>query len=86
MLTLGSDLKFAGRLAAPAPLGTAAVLATMAIGVAATTAVVSVVGSVLLDPLPYPNPEQLVYVRHDGPDYPDWTSTNYPDVQDWRAP
>jgi putative ABC transport system permease protein len=82
---LWSDLKFAGRLALRSPLVTVAVLSTMAIGVAATTAVMSVVGSVLLDPLPYPSPAELVYIRHDGPDFPDWTSTSYPDVQDWRA-
>ncbi len=82
---LATDLRFAARLARRAPLGTFAVLATMAIGVGSTTAVVSIIGSVLLDPLPYPHPEQLVFLRHDGPDFPDWTSTSYPDVQDWRA-
>ena len=82
---LPGDLRFAGRLALRTPVSTFAVIATMAIGVASTTAVVSIIGSVLLGPLPYPQPEQLVFLRHDGPDFPDWTSTSYPDVQDWRA-
>jgi predicted permease len=41
---------------------TAAVIATLALGIGATTAIYTVVYAVLIAPLPYPHPEQLVMV------------------------
>jgi putative ABC transport system permease protein len=41
---------------------TAAVIATLMLGIGATTAIYTVVYAVLLAPLPYPDPEQLVMV------------------------
>jgi hypothetical protein len=45
-----------------APLFTAITLVTLAIGVGANTVIFSVVEGVLLKPLPYPHPEQLIGV------------------------
>ena len=50
-----------------APLFTAITLLTLAIGVGANTAIFSVVEGVLLKPLPYPHPEQLIGVWHTAP-------------------
>lgn len=65
--SLKRDLRHTLRLLFRNPTFTAAALLTLAIGIGANTAVFSVVNSVLLRPLPYPNPEQLVAVRQTAP-------------------
>lgn len=49
------------------PMFTAITLVTLAVGVGANTVVFSVVEGVLLKPLPYPHPEQLIGVWHTAP-------------------
>jgi predicted permease len=49
------------------PMFTAATLLTLAIGIGANTAVFSVVHGILLKPLPYPEPGNLVAVVHTAP-------------------
>ena len=60
--SLGSDLKLVFRRLRKSPGFAATVILTLAIGIGANTAVFSVVNSVLLKPLPYPDAEQLVAV------------------------
>jgi putative ABC transport system permease protein len=55
------------RRLARAPMFTGVTLLTLAIGIGANTAVFSVVESVLLKPLPYPKPEELVGIWHTAP-------------------
>jgi len=50
-----------------APLFTAITLFTLAIAIGANTVVFSVVNGVLLKPLPYPHPEELIGVWHTAP-------------------
>src|SRR5438132_8499136 len=54
------DVHYAVRWLRRNPIFTFAVIATLALGIGATTAVFSVVDSVLLRPLPYPNSERIV--------------------------
>jgi predicted permease len=56
------DLKVALRRLRKSPGFAAAVLLTLAIGIGANTAVFSVLNSVVLKPLPYPEPDQFVAV------------------------
>ena len=60
MGTLFQDLRFAIRQLRKAPSFTATALLTLALGVGANTAIFSLVNSLLLKPLPVPNPEQIV--------------------------
>ena len=62
-----TDLRFVFRQLAKAPGFTATVIVTLALGIAATTAIFSVVHAVLLRPLPYSDADQLVRLSEHHP-------------------
>jgi predicted permease len=62
-----ADLKFVFRRLRKSPGFAITVLLTLAIGIGANTAVFSVLNSVILKPLPYPEPDQLVSLNLDAP-------------------
>ena len=64
---LFQDLGFAVRVLLRSPGFSLIVIATMALGVGATTAIYSVIDATLLHPLPYPQPSELVHVESNLP-------------------
>ena len=67
MESFRNQLKQVLRRLVHAPLFTAIALITLAAGVGANVVVFSVLDGVLLKPLPYPNPDELVGVWHTAP-------------------
>ena len=64
---LSHDLRYAVRMLLRSPGFSFIAIATMALGIGATTAIYSVIDATLLHPLPYPNPAELVRVEDDLP-------------------
>jgi predicted permease len=61
--TLIQDLRYGARILLKKPAFSAVAVLTLALAIGANTAIFSVVEGVLLKPLPYPQPEELLAVR-----------------------
>lgn len=79
------DLAFGFRLLRRAPGLALTASSTLALGIAATTALVSVVYAVVVNPLPYPESRQLVQVWRSELPALTYGSTAFPRYLDWRA-
>jgi hypothetical protein len=80
MTSILYDVRYALRSMARRPLFSLVLVSILALGLGANAAMFSVVDSVLLEPLPYPQADQLVWVRSLTPD----GNPNSVAAEDWR--
>jgi predicted permease len=80
-----ADLRFAIRSSLRQPGATALVVATLALAVAANTAVFALVDAIFFRPLPYPNASRLVDVNEQAPKWNlEFVGVSYYDFDQWR--
>ena len=85
MADLGSDLRYALRTLARSPAMAGAAILTLALAIGANTAIFSAVSSVILRPLPFADPDQLVMVWEENPDFNWYQQDAAPaNMLDWR--
>jgi putative ABC transport system permease protein len=83
---IANDLRYSFRTLVKQRGFTAVAVLTLAIALAANTAIFSVVNAILLRPLPFVNPERMINLtavnRLDGQPYPVYSYPNFADVRD----
>lgn len=86
MGSLFTDVRFAVRALLRQPVFAVTAVATLALGIGANASVFTIVDGFLLTPLPYDDPEELVFLWAENPEL-GWQNTdvNEADAWDWRA-
>ncbi len=86
MSSVTADVRFAIRSFARQPGSTALAICTLALAVAANTAVFSLLDAIFLRPLPFPQSNRLVYLNEKAPRWNlTYTGIDYRDYLTWRG-
>lgn len=83
--SIAADMRYAVRQVRHSPGFSAIAVATLALGIGATTAMFTLVEHVLLEPLPFPHAEQLVSLAGLDSAHDHIATVSSADWQDWRA-
>ena len=83
METLLQDVRYGFRMLMKSPAFTAVAIVTLALGIGANTALFSVIDGVLLSPLPFSEPDQLVTLHENKPNF-EGGSVSYANFRDWQ--
>src|SRR5262249_23721055 len=81
--SLFQDLRYGLRMLVKTPVFSGIAILTPGLGIGANTAIFSVVNGVLLNPLPFHEPNQLVSLFEEIPNFKNG-SISYPNFVDWR--
>jgi predicted permease len=83
--SLTADLRYAWRMSRRTPVVIVSLIVAIALGIAASTAIFSVMEGVFLRPLPFRNPERLVRFNTAVANIGQVPEVNYLDARDWQS-